>query len=225
MIITIDGSVGTGKSSLAKALAQALGFIYLDTGAMYRAFTYGIIKRKINYKDASALAAFLKNFLFDIKVIQGDKRYFFEGEDITDKIRDADVTSLVSEISAIGSVREKLVAIQRHLAQGVNAVFEGRDMGTVVFPQAEVKIFLTGRPEVRAVRRYEEIKLKNPQEAQNLTLAKVLEDITRRDDSDSQRENSPLKQPENALVIDTSDLSINDIVFKILEYKEDLAIN
>lgn len=224
MIITIDGSVGTGKSTLAKALAHELGFIYLDTGAMYRAFTYGLIKAKVDFHDEQKLAAFLKNFTFDIKVHFGHKRYFFEGEDITDKIRNADVTALVSEISAIGQVREKLVLLQRQIAAGVNAVVEGRDMGTVVFPQAEIKIFLTGRPEVRAVRRFEEIKAKNPQEAADLTLAKVLEDINRRDSYDSTRALSPLKPPEDALIIDTSDLGVEDIVAKILEYKDSFSV-
>lgn len=220
MIITIDGLIATGKSTIAKALAREIGFIYFDTGAMYRCVTYSILKNKINVEDADQLKKFLDNFLFEIKIKHGDRFYFVDHEDVTDKIRLDDVTSAVSKISAIRNVREKLVALQRENAVGVNAVFEGRDMGTVVFPDAEVKIFLTGRPEVRAKRRFDELKSKFPEESKDLTLEKALEDLNRRDNLDMIREISPLKQASDALVIDTSDLSLDEIIFKILEFKD-----
>jgi len=220
MIITIDGPIATGKSSLAKKLAAEIGYIYFDTGAMYRCVAYGVQKKKVNIDDPAALAAFLKDFHFDIKVKRGERFYFVDGEDVTLKIRGPEVTSAVPKVSALPGVREKLVALQREWAVGVNAVFEGRDMGTVVFPEAQVKVFLSGRPEVRAARRLAELKAKFPEECANLTIEKLLEEINARDEYDSRREISPLKQADDALVIDTSDLTIDEIILKILEYKD-----
>lgn len=220
MIITIDGPIATGKSTIAKELARDIGFIYFDTGAMYRCITYGIIKHKINADDPAVLADFLKTFNFEIKVKHGERFYYVEGEDVTLQIRGAEVTSNVSRISAIPAVREKLVALQRELSIGVNAVFEGRDMGTVVFPNAQLKIFLTGRPEVRAKRRYDEYIAKFPDEASTMTLEKMLEDINARDKYDMEREASPLRQAEDACVVDTSDVSIEEVILKILEFKD-----
>lgn len=222
MIITIDGPVATGKSAVAKKLAESIGFIFFDTGAMYRTLTYGILKYQIDIHQPEQLQKFLNAFQVDIKVIQRERKYFFEGEDVTQKIRKTEVTFAVSEVSAIKMVRDKLTAIQRELADSVNAVFEGRDMGTVVFPDASLKIFLTGRSEVRAQRRFEEMKAKYPEEAQNLTLEKCLEDINQRDTYDSTREHSPLIQAKDAYVIDTSELTIDEVVFRILEYKDAL---
>jgi cytidylate kinase len=224
MIITIDGPVATGKSTIAKKLAEAMGFIFFDTGAMYRALTYSILKHQINVDNSEQLANFLKTFEFDIKVSRRERRYFVEGEDITQKIRGQEVTSAVSKVSAKKEVRDKLVAIQRELAIGVNAVFEGRDMGTVVFPDAGLKVYLTGRDDVRARRRYEELVSKYPEEAKNVTYEQCLEEIMKRDNYDSNRENSPLRQSDEAVVVDTSDLTIDEIVFKILEHKDSIKI-
>lgn len=222
MIITIDGSIGTGKSTVAKALAKEIGYIYFDTGAMYRCLTYGILKEKINPDNPQELEQFLNHFHFDIRIKQGEKHYLVDNEDVTAKIRGEEVTSYVSKVSAIPKVRETLVAIQRQSAIGVNAVFEGRDMGTVVFPEAQVKIFLTGRPEVRAKRRYDELKAKFPDETKNLTFQQALEEINKRDEYDMHREISPLKKASDALEIDTSDLSVQDIVLLILEYRDSI---
>lgn len=222
MIITIDGPIATGKSSIAKSLARELGYIYFDTGAMYRCLTYGALKNEVNVDDPEALAQFLQNFNFEIKIKQGEKKYCVENEDITEKIRNAQVTAHVSKISAMKEVREKLVALQRKHAVGVNVIFEGRDMGTVVFPQAEIKVFLTGRPEVRAKRRFEELRARFPEETKDLTLDQTLDEINKRDTYDTNREISPLRKAVDALVIDTSDLSIADIVFTILEFKDSL---
>jgi CMP/dCMP kinase len=220
MIITIDGPIATGKSSIAKRLAAEIGFIFFDTGAMYRCLTYGIMKHTVNIDDPVALAEFLKDFHFDIKIKRGERFHFVEGEDVTLKIRGAEVTSGVSKVSAIPAVREKLVALQREMAVGVNAVFEGRDMGTTVFPNAQLKIFLTGRPEVRAERRFSELRAKFPEDTKDLTLEKMIEEINGRDTYDMQREISPLKQADDACVIDTSDLTIDEIIVKILEFKD-----
>jgi len=220
MIITIDGPIATGKSTIAKALAKEIGYIYFDTGAMYRCLTYGIIKNKINFQDTALLKKYLDTFHFDIKMRIGEKHYIVENEDVTDKIRLELVTSQVSQISAIKEVREKLVLLQKELALGVNAVFEGRDMGSVVFPEAQIKIFLSGKPDIRAKRRFDELRKNYPAETKLLTLEQVLKDITQRDEYDMNREISPLRQAKDAYVIDTSDLSISDIVIKILEYKD-----
>lgn len=227
MIITIDGPVATGKSAVAKKLAESIGYIFFDTGAMYRTVTYGILKYHIDIQQADELQQFLDQFpsKFDIKIVNREKKYFFENEEVTQLIRHADVTQIVSEVSAYKSVREKLIALQRELAVGVNAVFEGRDMGTVAFPDASLKIFLTGRNEIRAKRRFDELKTKYPQDFQSLTLEQCLEDINKRDAYDTQREHSPLIQAQDAYVIDTSDWTIEEVVSLILEYKDSIKDN
>lgn len=224
MIITIDGPVATGKSAVAKKLAESIGYIFFDTGAMYRTLTYGILKKKIDLNQPSVLEPFLKDFpnQFDIKIIQRERRYFYEGEDVSQKIRGKEVTAAVSEVSAQRAIRDLLIALQRELSIGVNAVFEGRDMGTVVFPDASLKIFLTGKDDVRAKRRYDELKSKYPNDTKQLTLEQCLADITKRDTHDTTRENSPLIQAKDAYVVDTSDLTVDEVVFKILEYKDSL---
>lgn len=222
MIITIDGPVATGKSTIAKRLASAIGYIYFDTGSMYRAFTLGLLENNINFNDFEGIKKYLETFDFRIKVSKGERRYFLNQEDVTDKIRSERVTNNVSVVAAMPFVRDKMTGIQRELAKGVNAVFEGRDMGTVVFPDAQVKIFLTGRPEVRAKRRYEEFLAKYPEEFKGMTIEQVLENITKRDELDSSREAAPLRQPPDAGVIDTSDLSVDEVVMKILEYRDSL---
>lgn len=223
MIITIDGPIATGKSTIAKRLAREIGFIYFDTGAMYRCLTYAIIKKGIDIHNAEALKNFLDHdFLFDVKIKLGERFYFVDHEDVTLKIRDKEVTSRVSEVSALTVVRNKLVALQRELAIGVNAVFEGRDMGSVVFPNAQLKIFLVGNPEIRAKRRFEELRIKFPNETTDLTPEMVLKEINARDEYDTKRENSPLKKADDAYVIDTSTLTIEEIILKILEFKDTL---
>lgn len=220
MIIVIDGAVATGKSTVAKKLAKALGYIYFDTGAMYRSLTWGLTKNKIDLKNEKALADYLNRFDLNIKVKLGEKYYYVDGEDVTDAIRGEAVTSKVSEVSAIPLVREKLVALQREMAQGVNAVFEGRDMGTVVFPNANLKIFLTGDPKIRAERRYAELLVRFPELKESLSFEKCLEDINRRDELDSTRAISPLKEAEDAFIVDTTNLSPDEVVYRILECRD-----
>jgi CMP/dCMP kinase len=216
MIITIDGPSGTGKSTVAKRLADHLGVMYFDTGAMYRALTYQILCDHIDISDTQRIERLLERFSFRIVSEQGHKRYYVGDQEVTTHIRTPEVTKHVSEVSALSMVRQHLVEIQRRFASQGDAVFEGRDMGTVVFPQAELKVFLTARSQVRAERRYKEFVGKNPALAERLTPVQVQAEIEARDQYDSTREISPLKQAEDAILIDTSDLTADEVVQLII---------
>lgn len=217
MIITIDGPAGVGKSTIAKLLAKKLKFSYFDTGAMYRAVTYGLIKYNINPEDEKAVLNFLNNnFNYEIKEIDSIKNYYLNDEDITQIIRSNFVTDKVSLVASKKYIRETLLPFQRKYAENRDLICEGRDMGTVVFPDAEVKIYLTARVSVRGERRFKELIEKFPQDIGSLDKNKILEDIKKRDEKDSTREVSPLKKANDAFLIDTSNLSINQVVKKIL---------
>jgi len=208
MIITIDGPAGTGKTTIARLLAEKLKFNYFDTGAMYRALTYQLLQKNIDLNNQEELSVFLEGFHFDIRENKKAKQYFVGGDDVTDFIRLPQVNQKVSEVSAHPAVRGLLVGIQRQFGKEKNAVFEGRDMGTVVFPKAEIKIFLTARPAVRAERRYLEFKEKK----MPATQEEVYQELSNRDHFDSTREISPLKQADDAHVIDTSDMTIEQVI-------------
>jgi cytidylate kinase len=211
MIITIDGPAGTGKSTVAKKLAETLGFAYFDTGALYRAISWKILQEKISLTDREKLEEILYQFSF----CQEKDRYFVNGEDVTAVIRSQAVTEIVSEVSAMKVVRDALKPIQIEFSKKGSVVFEGRDLGTVVFPHAEIKFFLTASPEVRAKRRLKELRRLG---ASSVTLEKVLEDIHERDRFDSGREIAPLKKPSDAIVIDTTHLSIEEVVNTLKKY-------
>jgi len=218
MIITIDGPAGTGKTTVAKKVAEALHFAYFDTGAMYRAVTWLLLEKKIPFSDVKRIEKELSHFKFTIKGEGKEKSYFVNGQDVTEHIRSQTVTAAVSEVSALPSVRLELWEMQYEFGNQGDAVFEGRDMGTVVFPDAEIKIFLTARPEVRAERRLKEIIQKKSYDAQETDHDKMLAEIIRRDEYDSSRALAPLKCPDDAFIIDTSDMSIEDVVDAILKY-------
>lgn len=220
MIVTIDGPAGTGKTTVARRVAEALSFSYFDTGAMYRAFTWLVLENKIELTNLKAIEQLLDSFSFNIKKVNQEKRYFVNDIDVTEPIRSQEVTGAVSAVAALLPVRQALWKIQRAFAENSDAVFEGRDLGTVVFPKAEIKIFLTARPEVRAERRLKEIIAKTPENAARLNQDLMLQDIMRRDEIDSTREHAPLKCPEDALTIDTSDLALEQVVQRVLEYKK-----
>lgn len=220
MIITIDGPVATGKSTIAKMLAQELGYVYFDTGAMYRGITLLAMEKNVNADDEKAIENLLNEFHFEIKIKDRERAYFVNKQDVTLAIRSPQINASVSKIAANLSVREKLVATQREFAKGINAVFEGRDMGTVVFPNANLKIFLTATPHIRAQRRFNELKALFPEQNENLTLEEALESLNKRDYYDTTREFSPLKKASDAFEIDTSDLTLDEIVMKILELKD-----
>lgn len=209
MIVTIDGPSGTGKTTVARHVASALGFDYFDTGAMYRSVAYGLKIREISPEDEPALCGFLETFGMEVKEIGEMRHYFVDGEDVTHAIRTPEISSQASSVAKLPAVRATLVKLQRAYAEGRNVVFEGRDMGTVVFPKANYKIFLTARPEVRAKRRHLEFP-----DAQSVEEVRTL--MEQRDQEDQTRALSPLKQAEDAHLIDTSDLSIEEVVKTIL---------
>lgn len=225
MIITIDGPAGTGKSTVAKLLATKTGFVFFDTGAMYRAVTFMLLKEHIPFTDKEPIEELLKNFEFRIETQGSDKKYFIGQEDVTHEIRSQEVTKHVSEVAALAAVRDALSELQRRFAHDVNAVFEGRDLGSVVFPDADLKVFLTANPEIRAERRFREFVFKHPSEAENLTKQQVLEDLLRRDSYDSSREHAPLKIPENAHIVDTTELSAEEVVEQVFQMFQKLLSN
>jgi len=201
MIITIDGPSGSGKSTVAKRVAEALQFVYFDTGAMYRSVTYSVLKADIDPHDSDLLEQFLSSFQFRIELVDGHKHYFVGEEEITKSIRSPLINKNVSWVAAIPTLRRHLVNIQRNFVKdGVNAVFEGRDLGTVVFPKANHKFFLVADAPVRAKRRYEEMIQKDPSLKSSITLEEVLEDINKRDEHDSTQEYA-LEQHQQPLVV------------------------
>lgn len=212
MIITIDGPAGTGKTTVARKVAERLGFDFFDSGAMYRAITYKVLQHNVDLNDPYQLNPFLENFQFEIRSENSQKRYFVDGKDITEEIRSPEVTNYVSEVSANVSIRQAFLKMQREFGKNKNSVFEGRDMGTVVFPQADVKVFLTARPAVRAERRYLELKEKNALTNEE----EVMRELLQRDHFDSIREVAPLKQAEDAHLLDTSDLTIEQVIDRVI---------
>ncbi|MFZ4099111.1 MAG: (d)CMP kinase [Chlamydiia bacterium] len=214
MIITIDGPAGTGKSTVARRLAAQLGFVYFDTGAMYRALTFQILREKIALDDEQGSRGIVEQFSFHIRPSPAGPRYIVGDEDVSEVIRSVEVTAAVSQVAALPWVRHSLVNIQRKFGSDCNAVFEGRDLGSVVFPNADLKVFLTASPEVRSQRRYDEWLAKNPQDAPS--KEQVLRDLLQRDHLDSTRQHSPLIQPQDALVIDTSGLTVEQIVDRLV---------
>lgn len=209
MIITIDGPAGSGKTTIAKELAKKLGYLYFDTGALYRSLTYFFLSRKIDLSNKNKMLENLPNFKYEIKR-EGDRvRYFVCDEDVTESIRKTEITENVSIVAAVKEIREEMTQIIRAF-NAQDAIFEGRDMGSVVFPKADLKIFLSARSCVRAERRYLEIK------DDKLTQLEVEKLILARDDKDSKREVAPLIQPEGSHLIDTSDLSIEGVIEKIM---------
>ncbi|MDT2759412.1 (d)CMP kinase [Enterococcus xiangfangensis] len=209
--IAIDGPASSGKSTVAKILASDFNFIYVDTGAMYRAVTFLAIKHNVAFSDEQALAELTKSYPITFKPAAYGQLVFADGEEITQAIRQPDVTAAVSEVSAHGKVREELVKAQRQLAQTGGIVMDGRDIGTTVLPQAEVKIFLVASVEERAQRRYKE----NQEKGINMDFEAIKEAIAKRDYLDSHREVSPLVQAADAVLVDTTGMSIEQVVTKI----------
>lgn len=211
--IAIDGPAGAGKSSIAKALSKRLGYIYIDTGAMYRAVALFFLENNVADGTDSRIESLLDKIEISIKYEDGAQKVILNGEDVTGKLRLEEIGKLASKFSAIGSVREKLVALQRELAQKENVVMDGRDIGTVVLPNADLKIYLSASPKVRAKRRYLELLEKGHTD---LDINDIEDEIIKRDEADMNREISPLKQADDAYYLDSSDMTLEEVVSKIL---------
>lgn len=202
--IAIDGPAGAGKSSVAKILARRMGYTYLDTGAMYRAVTYESLRRGLT--EAADIIAMARDLAMTVAPGEDRMRVFIGGEEVTAHLRTAEVSEAVSRVSAIPEVREVMVALQRTLSAEGGTVLDGRDIGTVVLPHADVKIFLTASPHTRALRRYRELGGSES----GLTVEGIEEDIRKRDLMDSTRAASPLAAAEDAVHLDNSDLTLEE---------------
>jgi cytidylate kinase len=211
-IITIDGPAGAGKTTVSKLLAETLGCVRVDTGALYRAVAFEIERQQISWKKDEDLAAFLSRLDLNVVLEHEEMRVLSSGQDITAFIRTPEVTMLASATSARPAVRAALLDIQRRIAQQQDAVFEGRDMGTVVFPDATVKFFLVADLAVRARRRFDEMP--DPEK----DLSRIQKDMAARDDQDSRRAEAPLKPAPDAILIDSSRFTIQQVVDEMLKY-------
>ncbi len=211
--VTLDGPSGTGKSSVARAVAARLGAAYLDTGAMYRAATVAVLDAGVDPEDADAVARVVAGARIEVGTESGTERVEVDGTDVAERIRGAEVTQHVSAVSAVPAVRRQLVDQQRALVASADAVVvEGRDIGTVVLPRATVKVYLTAAPEARAQRRAAQLGLSTEAE-----IADLAADLRRRDEYDSSRADSPLRPAADAVVVDSTDLDREQVVDRVVE--------
>ena len=212
--VAIDGPSGAGKSTRARAAAKVLGFIYVDTGALYRASGYYIVKQGINTKDEHAVSQQLKNIDISLKYDNnGKQQVILNNNDVSEYIRTPEVSMAASNVSAIPKVREFLLDLQRNIAKTNNVIMDGRDIATVILPNADVKIFLTASAEKRAHRRYLELLEKG----ENITEQEVLEDVKKRDYQDSHREIAPLMPSGTSIIVDTSELTLDESINTIIK--------
>lgn len=213
MNIAIDGPAGAGKSTIAKRLAKKLGFIYVDTGAMYRAMAYYFLQHNIDAKDENAIAAACPDVDVTITYENGEQQVLLNGENVNGVIRNEEVGNMASSTSVYPVVRKKLVELQRQLAKSADVIMDGRDIGTCVLPDAQVKIYLTASSATRAKRRYDELTEKGV----SCDLAEIEKDIIDRDYRDMHRETSPLRQAEDAVLVESSEMNIDEVVDAIYQ--------
>ena len=209
--IAIDGPAGAGKSTVSRAAAKALGFIYVDTGALYRAVGVNALRKGIDTKDKPAVAATLSEIRVDLVFENGEQKVLLNGENVSAEIRTPPASMAASDVSAVPEVRAFLFDLQRDIAARNNCLMDGRDIGTVVLPDAQVKIFLTASPEERATRRYKELIEKGS----NVEYKEVLDDLIQRDYNDSHREIAPLKPAEDGVIVDTTNLNLEESINEI----------
>lgn len=210
--VAIDGPAAAGKSTVAKIVATKLGYVYIDTGAMYRAITLSALRNKIDLHDENELTKLLKNTTIELKTSDQGQRVLINNQDVTDAVRENEVTNSVSYVAKHKLIREEMVARQQQLASMGGVVMDGRDIGTHVIPDAEVKVFLLASVEERAVRRLADNKARGI----SSTLEELKKEIAARDKIDSEREVAPLKKADDAIELDTTSLSINDVVDRIM---------
>lgn len=214
MIIALDGPGGAGKSTVAKIVSRQLGFLYIDTGAMYRALTLKVIEKGVAVNDTAGIIEIAWNSNIELVNEQdGSLKVFLDGRSVTDEIRQPRITKLVSDIAKIKEVRAVMLELQRKLGSQRDSVLDGRDIGTVVFPNADKKFYIDANFDQRVKRRYKELK----ESGQEITLNDVENDIRNRDRIDSTREIAPLKKAPDAIYVDTTDMSINEVVEKLLK--------
>ncbi|MFD2704420.1 (d)CMP kinase [Salibacterium lacus] len=211
--IAIDGPAGAGKSTVARTAASQLQYVYIDTGAMYRALTWNVIHHNVDIKDEEGISALLKKTDIELFPSPDGNRVFVDGEEVTSAIRSNDVTAAVSDVSAHEEVRRQMVKKQQELAQNRGAVLDGRDIGTTVLPDAELKVFLSASVEERARRRH----LENVEKGISSDLQMMMKDIQIRDEKDAGRDISPLVQADDAVMVDTTDLSAEEAAAEICE--------
>lgn len=205
--VAIDGPAGAGKSTIAKAAAKELGFIYVDTGALYRAVAYNAVKNGV-IDDEQGIISMLDDTKVELKYVEGVQSVYLNDEDVSGFIRTPEISMGASKVSAIPQVREFLLNLQREIAKTNNVIMDGRDIATVVLPDADVKIFLFASPECRAERRYKELVEKG----ENVSFDDVLKDVNQRDYQDSHREIAPLKPSEESIMADTSELTLQESI-------------
>ena len=216
--VAIDGPAGAGKSTISRAAAKEMGYIYIDTGALYRTVGLNAMRKGADVNDAESVIATLTDDLkVELRFIDGEQRMFLNGEDVSDKIRTPEASSAASKVSAVPEVRKYLFDLQKDLAKNNNCIMDGRDIGTVVLPDAKVKIFLTASPEARADRRYKELIEKG----MDVKYDDVLADMIKRDYDDSHRAIAPLKQADDALLADTSDKTLEESIALIIKIIKD----
>ncbi len=219
--IAIDGPAGAGKSTIARAAARSLGFLYVDTGAMYRAIALHLLRNHVEVEQADKIEELLADMTIRIAYSGGEQQIILNGENVTSQLRKEEVGNMASKSSANPKVREKLLQLQRDIARDNDVIMDGRDIGTFVLPNADVKVYLTATVEERANRRYLELKEKGI----DADMAKIEEDIRTRDFQDMNRAIAPLKQAEDAVVIDSSRLSIPEVMDKIVDaFQESLKL-
>jgi cytidylate kinase len=207
LIIAIDGPVGSGKSTLARRVAELMGYVYIDTGAMYRALALKALRRRLSLDATELLVALARETRIDLRAQDGTQRVFLDGEDVTTAIRTPEVSQAASKVAVVPGVRQVLVAEQRRAGEQGGVVMEGRDIGSVVFPDAGLKIFLTASPEVRAERRWRE----HQQKGDAIDLARTLEEIHERDQRDRERSTSPLVRAPDAVVVDSTAMEPEEV--------------
>lgn len=212
LVVTIDGPAASGKSTTARTVAKRIGYKYLDTGAMYRAIGLKALRTGADVKDEAAMAELARETEVDVTMLASGTRILLDGADVTDELRSPDVSAAASAVAALGPVRERMVEIQRAVGAEGGIVAEGRDIGSVVFPEAEVKIYLDADLTTRAERRKRELNGKGTE----VELGKVERDIRSRDKTDSNRRHSPLVVPEGAVIVDTTQLTIEEQIEEVL---------
>jgi len=217
-VVAIDGPAGSGKSTVAKALARELEWDYIDTGAMYRCLCLKALRNQVELQDENGLIELLADTSMRMTFEDGKLRVYMDGEEVSEAIRQNEVSRRVSEVAALEQVRKRLVNLQRSMGESGEVVMDGRDIGTVVFPDAAYKFYLDASLEIRARRRYTELREKQ----ENVEFESVVEEIKKRDETDRERASGPLKVADDAVHIDTSQLTVDQVVHRLLEMMEDI---